>query len=249
MKLRGHVNVLALVGASAVLGGCAPGIPAHTWTNHDDALRIISERARSVETLAGACRVVLHDPQGGSVTLDGAIVARPPNHLRLQGWKFAKKVLDLTVTPNGTWLEIGGDAGADAEDRTALEGLDAHRVAEAWALATGDVLAGGPVQIDDTGGPTFEVHAALPEQDRSVVYTVDRRTLTVTGCRVLDARGDVHHVMSLDRYRLIDGIAWPTRVAGTSGARRFVLELFDVQLNGALVPVAFVPPQLAVRQP
>lgn len=248
MRLRSRVNVVALVAASAHVGGCAPGVPQHAWTDHDTALRIISERARSVETLAGACRVVLHDPQGGSVTLDGAIAARPPHHLRLQGWKFAKKVLDLTVTPDGTWLEIGRDAGAGAEDGAALEGLDAHRLAEAWALATGDVLAGGLVQIDDAGGPTFEVRAALPEQDGSVVYTVDRRTLTVRKCRVLDARGDVRHVMTLDRYRLIDGIVWPTRVAGTTGARRFVLELSDVQLNGVLVPVAFVPPPRAVRQ-
>ncbi len=232
-----------------VLGGCAPDVPEFAWIGHDAALEVISERARSVETLAGVCIVVLHDPQGGSVTLDGAIAARPPDHFRLQGWKFAKKVLDLTVTPDGTWLE--GEHGADgaAEDRATFEGLDAHGVAEAWALATTDVLAGGPVQIDDAGGPTFEVRAALPEQDRSVVYTVDRRTLTVTECRVLDARGDARHVMTLDRYRLIDGIAWPTRIAGTFGARRFVLELSDIELNGALVPAAFVPPLRAVRQP
>lgn len=241
--------VALLMVVASVLGGCAPGVPEFAWTGHEAALKVISERARSVESLAGACIVVLHDSQSGSVTLDGAIAARPPDYLRLQGWKFAKKVLDLTVTPDGIWLEVERNERGSAEDRAALKGIDGHRVAEAWALATADVLPGRSIQIDDTGGPTFTARAVLPEQDRSVVYTVDRRTLTVTECRVLDARGHVRHVMTLDRYRLIDGIAWPTRIAGTSGARRFVLELSDIELNIVLVPTAFVPPLRAVRQP
>lgn len=240
-----------LVVVGSVLGGCAPSVPEFVWTDHDVALKVISERARSVETLAGACTVVLHDPEGGSVTFDGAIAARPPDHLRLQGWKFAKKVFDLTVTPEGTWVDVGREMGSDRADRAALRGLTAGRIAEAWALATADVLAAEPLQIDGAGAraATFEVRGELSDPPRTVVYRVDRRTLTVTGCRVLDARGDVSHVITLDRYRLIDGIAWPTRLAGTSGARRFVLEFSDVELNGALAPAAFVPPPRAVRQP
>ena len=75
---------------------------------------------------------------------------------------------------------------------------------------------------------------------------IDRRTLTVTECRVRSAREEVSSV-TLGRYRLIDDIVWPTRLDAASGGRRFIVELSNVELNGELRPGVFAPPPGAVR--
>ncbi|MHC4908125.1 MAG: LolA-like protein [Planctomycetota bacterium] len=246
--MRVSAAPLLLIPSAAWMISCAsaPAPAVIRWTNESDALATITARAASVERVSAACAVTLDDPDRGRVTLEGALVSRLPDHLRLQCWKLSRKVIDLTAIPAGVWLETPQD-DEHAENIEMSLFADGW-LAEAWALATGSILDRDGVTVRDDGEPTFEARVPLADPPRTVFYTIERTTLTPIACRVLDVDGRERFAMTLERYRLIDGIAWPTRITGTGEQHRFELRLSDVELNGELPNAAFTPPAGAVQR-
>ena len=71
------------------------------------ALRILQDRGAGGEDGSQAASLLtLTRPDGQSVRLDAALVMSLPDHsVRLRAWKFNQAVFDLTLNPQGLWIE------------------------------------------------------------------------------------------------------------------------------------------------
>lgn len=230
----------------AAIPGCVSSLPTQPWIDHDHALNVVSTRMNAVETLTANCVLVLHEPSRGSMTLEGALAMRPSGFLRIQCWKFTTKVLDLTLTPEGLWIDMKRRTESEDDDPGAM--FDTERLAEAWMLFMGEMLGNQPVVIDDRGGPAFEARIDQPDLNRSIVYSIERRTLTARRCLLFGIDGELLFSLRYERYRLFDDIACPTLLVGESQAGSFQLRLSDIEINGTLGNRAFRPPRNAVLQ-
>ena len=75
------------------------------------------------------------------------------------------------------------------------------------------------------------------------------QTLTPRRYSVLDGRGVEQFYLAVDRYQMIQGIAWPVRLSAKSEGGQILIELKETELNGELAPNAFVPPRSARKMP
>lgn len=224
----------------AGLAGCAAPLPTYPPSVGDDeALAIIAERLESVQRTRSTATLTLTSGAGDSVRLDAAMVTRTPGAARLRAWKFGTSVLDLTISPEGMWLYVaerdGGDAGS----------LD-------------DSIAGvGPV-LDMFSGRFFREARPLPEESSSATLVatgagsegsgvrceIDRRTLTPRA--FVFPRG---HGMTMSRYTVVEGIAWPGEISFTGGSGSVRIRLGDIELNPELPGSVFEPSLRARRIP
>ncbi len=238
----------AVMAALLMLAGCAPALPRHEWSNATEALRIMSERSERVTTLEGTCRVILRDSEGLSISLDGALAARVPDHFRLRAWKFGRAVLDLTVTPEGVWT-LTGETPAGEPPR-----FDAAQFARAWEIMSGRFGDDATVVVADPAR-AFTVRRALGEGGAAVLCEIEPRTLTARRYEFIGADGRVERSLTLDRYRLLDagpgrpGIVWPRRMIAEGADGRVTVLFDDLEFNLEPAPGAFVPPRRAVKQP
>ena len=239
------VSCLALTGVA----GCAPRLPVYPWSGHENALRTITARARSIETMSARCRMVLSASDGETVQLDGAIVVKYPDHLRLRAWKFSRCVFDLTITPDGKWLmDAGGDRRGDLADLLSPTHSPTRvPIMTAWSLVQDPSALGGEPELVDADGRRFTVRYAL--DDGYMQCRIDRRTLTPIEYRFMGADGRTAATIKLDAYRARRGALWPTRMTIRSGERMIELRLSEVEINDELAERAFDPPTGAIRRP
>jgi hypothetical protein len=198
-----------------------------------------------VRTASAQCQLTLTRPDGQSVRLDGALAMRPPSEVRLRAWKLGQAVFDLTLNHQGLWIEMPPDANRGG--RAMLAGVNAGRMARVWALLSGEFFATGDPRVLDRGGPRIEVERIIDGQ--RVTCDVDRTTLTPRLYTLRDPAGIQRMTLAADHYRLISGIAWPTRLIARSENGTVMVDMSDVELNGELPPGAFVPPHRAERVP
>lgn len=232
--------------------GCAPrpqpeNLPAYQWTNDATALRDLSERAHAVKTVSAAALLTLTRPDGQSVRLDGAVaMSLTDKSVRIRAWKLSQAVFDLTLTPQGLWIEMPHDAGR--RQQMAPASLSASQLARALAIFGGEVFDGPDVQVIDGGGPEFQVRKPM-EDGRRMTADVDRRALVVRQYRLADASGVVHFTLTPKQYQTINGLPWPTRLIARSDTGTIDVELRDIELNTELPPGAFHPPRGAEKAP
>lgn len=223
--------------------GCAAeheDLPRFNWTDDQTALRILSERARSVRTVSAAALLTLTRPDGQSVRLDAALaMSLPDKKVRLQAWKFSQKVFDLTFTSNGLWVESASSDAARQRSQPAK--LSAASLARALSLFGGNLFEGPDVQVIDRGGSQFLVRKPLDEGQTILAY-IDRSTLVVRQYRLIDSSEVTRFTLTIPHYQDIGGLIWSMRLAAQSESGRIDLELRDVELNGQMPPNAFVPP-------
>jgi hypothetical protein len=182
---------------------------------------------------------------GDSVRLDGAVVMRLPASVRMRAWKFSQAVFDLTLTPEGLWIESPPDP--DRREKMLPASVNAAKMARAWAVVSGQFFCDSTVRIVDRGGPRFEVEGRI--QGQRVICDVERATLTPRRYRVLDSTGVERFTLTMERYEVIQGIPWPVRLCAHSENGLIVIELRNVELNAELAPNAFVPPRRAEKIP
>lgn len=239
----------ALLGLLALLlAGCASALPRYEWRDHETAMGDLADRMQQVETVWAACSVRLEDADGPRTSLDGALLARSPSQLRLRTWKFGHPVFDMTLTDGEVWV-AQEDAAASAD-----VAVPADAIAGGWSLFEGVYLREAVPGASYSAGPIYQVisdggNGANGGNTAWIVSTIDRRTLTLRRVERIDAAGRVLATLELDRYRMFDGIVWPTRWTFASTDGRIVLTLSDVALNDDLPASAFTPPRGAVRQP
>lgn len=238
--------VLGTFVSAAIVGGCTT-LPTYPWVNAETAVRTLRERSAQIKTLSGPCELALTNERGDTVRFEAALAARLPDYVRLRAWKLGQVALDLTVTPQGFWVMAGRDADGGSD---LLESLEASRLMEAWSVATGRLFDRPDLVVVDTSGHEFTVvwPGAIEHGDLSIRSDIERSTLTPQLYVVEDPAGTIRSELVLDRYRSIDGIVWPTRIAGLSEHGSFVFEMSEPEFNEELAPAAFTPPAGAVRR-
>lgn len=229
-----------LIAVMLMLAGCSVGLPRHEWTEPRDALWIMSERSGRVRTIAGSCRVLLREAGGPSVSLDGAVAARAPDHFRLRAWKVGRPVLDVTISPDGVWVL--------AAER-APEQIDSAVFKRVWEMLTGTF--GDEAEVLATK-PALCVRAWLGA-GATVTAEIDPNTLTARRYEFAGPDGAVVHSLTMDRYGVLSletgAIVWPRRVIAEGAEGRVTVLFDDIEFNGEPAPGAFVPPRRAVRRP
>jgi outer membrane lipoprotein-sorting protein len=227
--------------------GCAahkpPPLPTYHGLTDAAALRVLAERAASVEALSGRCDLTLTRADGQSVQLDGAIAMAPPDRLRLRAWKFGQAVFDLTLTPQGLWVMAPEDAGR--REKVLPASLSAARFGREWAMLNGGFFLQGDLT---TGGDAkwLDVRRRV-EDGRTILCRVDRATLTPRQYDMRDPHGALRLRLALTDYRLVSGTPWPMKLNARSGDGHIDIRLKDVELNQDLPPNAFKPPRRAER--
>jgi hypothetical protein len=229
--------------AGAVAGwGCSAALPRYGLAEPEESLAIIADRMRAVHAFSGAAIVELGASESEVVQLDAALVAEPPDRLRLRAWKLDHVVFDATLREGALWLLPDSPAGSPMNPQAVATGL--RRALLLLAPSYYESAAADPdrtnarelVVIGDAGGA-------------GVICQIDRSSLTPR--HFSRASGDPENSLSitLTDYQMIDSIAWPhTWIIAHSGGR-VIVKMRDVEINGELPPGAFDPPRRAVRSP
>ncbi|HSU66469.1 MAG TPA: hypothetical protein VLJ39_06340 [Tepidisphaeraceae bacterium] len=197
--------------------------------------------------MSSACLLTLTRPDGNSVRLDGAVVlSLDDRSVRIRTWKFNQPVFDLTLTPQGLWVEVPRESRRRGEVLPAS--VSAGQLARALSVFGGDFFDDPNARVIDRGGKNLEVRKPM-DAGQTMTAVVDRATLTVRQYRLADASGVVHFTLALKDYQQINGAFWPTRLIARSDTGTIDAELRDVEINGELPPAAFVPPRGAEKLP
>lgn len=226
--------------AAAMLAGCAAPLPTYPVMDDREGLTVVAERLGSVRMTRSTATVTLTSASGDSVRLDAAMVTRSPGDARLRAWKFGTSVLDLVISPEGTWLYLAERDGSG--DARSLDSSVAG-VRPVLDMLTGEYFrAATPVPSESS--PATLVATGPGWDGSSVRCEIDRRTLTPR--RFEFAQG---HEMTMSRYTLLNGVAWPREIsfAGSSGSVRIRFD--DVELNPELPESVFEPSPRARRLP
>lgn len=236
--------------ATCVVGvlliGCARREPLPQWPAMEPkaAIAQMAQQQEKVRTLTGTGAVTLTRGNGQSVRLDSAVVAEFPERVRLRAWKLGQAVFDLTLTPEGVWMLVA-DKSRRAEILPA--GGNAAKFLGGWAMLHQDFYNEDLLVVGETP-EMLTLRKPLPEGG-AIEAEIDRATLTVRRHRVLDDAGNERFVLEYERYRLVSGIPWATRLLAGGEQGRIQVDLDEVQLNGEMTTNAFVPPRRAEKLP
>jgi hypothetical protein len=235
-RFRGWLTIPLLI----CIGCHESHLPTYPRTDTATELKLLSNRARQIQTISGSGSLELTQPDGQSVQLDLAVAMRPPDRARLRAWKFGNAVLDLTLTDDELWLESSQDSSHKSQ--IAAAGVSAAQVAKMWALLSGGFFNSPNLVAHDRGDVLIVRHG-------NIVCTVDRDTLTPRQYQMQDDTGRTQFSLSLDDYRQFGDLVWPMRITAVSSSGRVVVRLDDVQLNQELPDTAFKPPRRAEKLP
>lgn len=232
-----------------LLASCraTPRIPTHPATDGPASLALIAERQAAITSIQGTANVELAKASGQSVILDAAIVAEPPNRIRLRAWKLDRAVFDATILHDELWL-VPPD---DPNDQSRL--ADADRIGagirHAFVLLGSEFYKSATVRDDRTTTTSLIADGTIG--DAPVVCTIDRPTLTARRFEILDHDGSpkTAATIDLDDYREINGIVWPMKITIHSPDGRVTIHSREIELNAPIQPNAFNPPRRAVRRP
>jgi hypothetical protein len=246
-----HLIATALIGAVFLYGqGCSkPWVRPYEWKDQQAALETLAARTESVRSVQAACGLTLSDSTGQSVNFDGAIVVRvdPQDQvwLRLRTWKLSQAVFDVTIRPDGVWLQASDEAMKRQSE--GLAGVSHEDLAGAWNFMMGRFFSDPGAKVIDEGASEFVVERS--KGDVLLRATVDRATLTVREYQIV-ANGQVQQTLSLSGYRELgpDAVPWPMRIRAAGPDGYIEVRMEDVELNGLIEDSAFVPPKRAVKQ-
>jgi hypothetical protein len=239
-----------------LLAGCghhtqSESIPTYPALNAPTALDILQRRAAAIHTLTARCALTLTRGDRQTVQLDGLMVMAPPDRLRLRVWKLDQAVFDLTVLPDGLWIETPSDA--PQRGRVVPAALSAGQLAHflAWfegGFFTAPGLSAQPPQAN------VLVYRRDVGDGTSIVCDVDRASAVPLHFTLLDAARKTRFSLDMSDYQSISGIIWPARMSAldvdaANGDSRIAIVFSDIEFNGELTPGAFVPPKGAEKRP
>lgn len=242
-----------LVCASWVITiGCQTSqLPTYPALNEAAALDILARRAAAIHTLTAQCELTLVSADRQTVELEGVLVMSPPDRLRLRVWKLDQIVFDLTLLPDGLWIETSPEAQRHGPVMPAA--MSAAQLAHFLIWFEGGFFAEPGLKTLPTETATLKFGRDLGD-GTSILCEVDRDTVTARKFSLIDATGRVRFCLALSDYRDISGIIWPTRLRALTvnpgdGGSKIDIVLSDVEFNQELAPQAFVPPAGAEKRP
>ena len=232
----------------AMLVGCAPkrdaDLPAYRWVDAQTALADLGARANTVKTVSAECGLTLERLDGQNVQLDGALVMRSPDHVRLRAWKFNRAVFDLTLNDEGLWVMTMDDP--KRREQLLPASVSAGEFVKQWSYLNGGLFAEPRLTTRVEGDTLFITRRSEDEDNDGLTCEVDRRTLTPR--RYVYESSAERFELRLERYREVGGIPWATRLVASSGMGRVIVEQRQVEINGELAPTAFTPPRRAEKR-
>jgi len=213
-----------------------------------ESLAILAARVEDIETLSGAGRLTVQNISGDTLTLQVAIVAQPPERLRLRAWKLSQSIADVTIIDGQIWVDLSDDL------KTMVDQAETDEIQIIAELLTPEFFRTAVEDIPATASTLWIRGVGLDGQ--TLRCEVNRPTLSPRRWEVipesfdgLAAKSDPILVVLLDRYHVIEDSIWPMRVRAT-GASGFAELRFDwVELNKQLSPGAFKYPRTATKYP
>jgi hypothetical protein len=240
---------LALATGCHSVGGTA-SLPTYTTVDAQSAKTILNNRAQSIHTFSAQCQLTLDKGDGQTIRLDGVFVMAPPDRVRLRAWKFGQAVFDLTLTPDGLWIETPPEAAKHGDIIPAT--LHAAQISRQLTWFTGGFFSSPDLKTNPTGKLIFS--RDLPD-GMTAVCDVDPATVTPRKFRLQDSTGTTRFTLDLTDYRNFNGIIWPTHLSAVElpapgkKAGHIEISFEDIEFNSDLADQAFVPPPSAKRQP
>jgi hypothetical protein len=233
--------------AAMLVAGCHPEPPPEHLATVDltdvhAEVRELVRRQSLIHTVSGSGQLNLTGPDGQGVVLDLAVVLAPPDRARVRAWKFGQAVFDLTLRPDGAWLEASDKAG-----RAAAAGATAADVTRGLSLLTGGFF-NDPTTVGRDVDGELVLRRSKPGEP-TVVCHVERATLVPRRFELLDEAASVRFTLTMESYQPAPGGAlWPRRVVADSGSKgKAVVTLDDADVNGDVPAGAFDPPARAER--
>jgi hypothetical protein len=227
-----------------LLAGCeAEHIANYPPMSSQQATQILLDRSRSIKSISAQGLITLARPDGQTVRLDAAMAIQPPGNARLRAWKLGQAVFDITLTPQGLWM-VAPPEESSGDPPGAFGGNTAAMTRRWLGLLTGTFEDPG-LTADDR-----EARLILKRQTNdgaTIVCEIDRESLTARRYVLRDGEGRERFTLTLSRYAEFNGIAWPRRIEAISPSGRILIDLHDVEINGALPSGAFHPPGRAVK--
>jgi hypothetical protein len=206
-------------------------------------VKTLAHRSALVKSVSGSGTLELTQPDGDSVVLDVAVVLQMPNHARLRAWKMGQAVFDLTVTPDGVWLETSQQGARKSQVTSA--GDNAARVTRGLSLLSGGFFDDPNLTGADQGSEL--ILTQTKQNEPAITCVVDRGTLTPRQFRMVDSTGVERFSLTLGEYADKSGLLWPQKVTAISPVGKIVVSLDDVELNGEIPDGAFIPPARAEK--
>ena len=229
-----------------MLAGCVSPLPTYEWKGVAAALQTMQQRGALIQTASGTATLTLRRPDGASVRVDAAFAAMPPESLRIRAWKMNQAVADWTLRPDGVWIWQ-----AEQEEATTDEdgnpsapagppaGTWSKHHSELWPMLFGIITARNGDQVLESKNAPFVIRRVVGDMVAEAV--VDKNTLVVTDCRILNAEGVVVQTITLERYKAFGDALWPMRVKAEGEGGSFELSFGEVMINDELAENALEP--------
>jgi len=239
------INLLLCASLVAVAGCRAPEpIPTYPSASASESFDRMQARAAQMRDVSGEGEITLVNADGNSVRLDAAFALAPPDQARVRAWKLGQAVLDLTVTGNGAWLFLPRTDEHAASLRSAAG--DASRALHEWLALLSNRPDAGASDVRTTSDQFIITRSG--KDASTITCMIDRPTLTPRRYIVRDSAGSQRFTLSLEQYRVVGPIVWPTKVKASASNGKFVIDLRDIEINQA-PPRAFEHPARAERLP
>jgi outer membrane lipoprotein-sorting protein len=236
--------LLALFGTGCARHSCdhfERDLPVHADATTDMARKTVVDNLAAVKTIESTCTIRLIRADGKEIQLEGAIVAKPPSHFRLQMWKLGRTVFDLTITPDGVWMLKSKKMNAGAQPGISGS-ANWQGLSRGWESLSESFFNNAQVtQTNDL----FEF--VQKHEKATITCTVDDRKLVVRTVTILNKQNQTSHTLSMNCYRLLDDVAWPARLSIASDGNEIIITSRDLTLNEELAEAAFWPPRKATQ--
>jgi hypothetical protein len=241
MVLSGALVRVVVVVKLIWLCGCQRPLPIYLGVPTADAAAVIQARQACIRTVSGVGTVHINDGSGARAVLDGVLLIRFPDAVRLRAWKLGRAVFDVTVTEAGVWAELPCGGGGSESD---LGSVDFEQLAGAFDLL-GPAFFDNAVPVSDHDDILLLAGAAMDCSD--VLCQVHRPTLTPTRFTVRCGGDRATGVVELSHYVAVGPTIWPSRLRFKQADHVIEVRLHTVEINGDLPPTAFKPPSRARR--
>jgi hypothetical protein len=242
--------------SAALLTGCRvehadADLPIYPSLSPADAIDVLARRAAAIHSLTAQVQLSLIRGDRQSIQLDGVMVIAPPNRLRLRVFKFTQAVFDLTVLPDGLWIETSADAAQHGPVIPAA--LSAGQLAHFLSWFEGGFFTAPGLKTQSSDADTL-VFRRDQEDGTAIICHVDHRTATPRLFELLDPAGKIRFSLNMSDYQTVSGIVWPAHLTAlainpTDGNNKIDITFSDIEINGELAPQAFVPPPNAEKRP
>ena len=237
-----------------LLCACAAAeLPQGPPRSPQETLQALRERTGQVSSLYGVVEIAYDGPDRRG-TFDAVVHWRAPGELRLTAYKdlllAAPDVFDLLLTPEA-WALAARPDGPDDEVRARRSGARAELPAEEPRFAAvhwvgeglflpGAVGEQATVEVAEEGAR--QLVTTRLGSGASVTWTVDPRTLAVSGGEVVG--GDGRRIALRFSGWIVDqGLLLPERVelSDPRGETRMTIRLREHELNPVLDGAIFLP--------